>query len=79
MRNILERIGLNITIIREQRSLTQEQLAALAGLHRAYVGQVERGEKNIGLRNLQKIADALCVNVKDLLTFSSIDADSPFE
>ncbi|MHC4435452.1 MAG: helix-turn-helix domain-containing protein [Planctomycetota bacterium] len=56
MGNILERIGLNITLLREQRGLTQEKLAALAGLHRAYIGQVERGEmieqtcKEIGYR-----------------------------
>lgn len=66
MSNILDRIGLNIRIIREDRGLSQEKLAALAGLHRAYVGQVERGEKNIGLKNLQKIAKALGINVKDL-------------
>ena len=66
MGSIIEHIGLNIRIIREDRSLSQEKLAALAGLHRAYVGQVERGEKNIGLKNLQKIANALGVDVKDL-------------
>jgi len=53
--DIIERIGLNITIIRERRGLTQEKLAELASLHRAYIGQIERGEKNIGLKNMQKI------------------------
>ena len=67
MDNILERIGLNITIIREQQGLTQEKLAELAGLHRAYIGQIERGEKNIGLRNLEKIAKALDVNIRVLV------------
>lgn len=66
MDNIVDRVGLKIRIIREERGLSQEQLAALAGLHRAYIGQVERGEKNIGLKNLQKIAKALGVNVKNL-------------
>lgn len=70
--DIIKRIGLNITIIREQRGLTQEKLAELAGLHRAYIGQIERGEKNIGLRNLEKIAKALNVSIKALL-------DSPFD
>jgi transcriptional regulator with XRE-family HTH domain len=65
--NIIERIGLNITILRERKGLTQEQLAELAGLHRAYIGQIERGEKNIGLRNLEKIAKGLNVPVKTLL------------
>ena len=57
--DIIERIGLNITIIRERRGLTQEKLAELAGLHRAYIGQIERGEKNIGLKNLEKIVQAM--------------------
>jgi transcriptional regulator with XRE-family HTH domain len=65
--DITQRIGLNITIIREQQGLTQEKLAELAGLHRAYIGQIERGEKNIGLKNLEKIAKGLNVNVGDLL------------
>jgi transcriptional regulator with XRE-family HTH domain len=65
--NIIQRIGLNITIIRERQGLTQEKLAELAGLHRAYIGQIERGEKNIGLRNLEKIAKGLNVTVQTLL------------
>jgi len=52
---------------RLEKGLSQEKLAALADLHRAYVGQIERGEKNIGLKNLEKIAKALGVNIKDLL------------
>jgi len=65
--DIIERIGLNITIMRERRGLTQEKLAELADLHRAYIGQIERGEKNIGLRNLEKIAKALDVNIRVLV------------
>ena len=67
MSDINERVGLNIRKIREDQSITQEKLAALADLHRAYIGQIERGEKNIGLKNLEKIAKALKVNIKDLL------------
>ena len=70
MDNILERIGLKITLLREERGLTQEKLAELAGLHRAYIGQIERGEKNIGLRNLEKIAKALDVNIRVLVDTS---------
>ena len=57
----------DITIIRERQGLSQEKLAELAGLHRAYIGQIERGEKNIGLKNLEKIAKGLKISVKDLL------------
>jgi len=67
MSDINERVGLNIRKIREERGVTQEKLAALADLHRAYVGQIERAEKNIGLKNLEKIALALNVPVHVLL------------
>jgi len=67
MDDIVEQIGFNIRRMREERGLSQEKLGALADLHRAYVGQIERGEKNIGLKNLEKIAKALGLNVKELL------------
>jgi transcriptional regulator with XRE-family HTH domain len=63
MEDICARVGFNIRKIREEKKLTQEQLAGLADLHRAYMGQIERGEKNIGLRNLEKIAKALDVRI----------------
>jgi transcriptional regulator with XRE-family HTH domain len=65
MEDICTRVGFNIRDIREKKKLSQEQLANLADLHRAYVGQIERGEKNIGLRNLERIAKALKVSIKD--------------
>ena len=68
--DINEEVGFNIRRIREERGLSQEELAALAGLHRAYVGQIERGEKNIGLKNLEKIAKALEVPVRFLVDVS---------
>lgn len=47
--------------------MSQEQLAHKAGLHRTYIGGVERGERNIGLVNVYVIADALGVHVSALL------------
>ena len=70
---INEQVGFNIRRIREERRLSQEELAYLAGLHRAYIGQIERGEKNIGLKNLEKIANALNVNIRVLVDTSCID------
>ena len=70
---INEEVGFNIRRIREERDLSQEELADLAGLHRAYIGQIERGEKNIGLKNLEKIAKALDVSMKVLLDIYSMD------
>jgi len=71
--NINEEVGFNIRRIREVRGISQEELAVLAGLHRAYIGQIERGEKNIGLINLEKIAKSLNVSIKVLLDISAID------
>ena len=67
MHDINKEVGFNIRRVREDKGLSQEKLAALADLHRAYVGQIERGEKNVGLKNLEKIAKALKVDIKDLL------------
>jgi len=66
MEDICARVGFNIRRIREDKAISQEQLAGIADLHRAYIGQIERGEKNIGLRNLEKIAKALKVSIRDL-------------
>lgn len=67
MEDIVKQVGFNIRSIREERGISQEKLAGLADLHRAYIGQIERGEKNIGLKNLEKIATALGVETKELL------------
>ncbi|MBM4102570.1 MAG: helix-turn-helix transcriptional regulator [Planctomycetes bacterium] len=67
MDNICARMGQAIRKIREKKGLSQEKLADMADLHRTYIGQVERGEKNLTLRSLERIAKALGVNIKDLL------------
>ena len=53
---------------RQERGLTQEQLAARAGLHWTFVGQVERGRRNITLHNIVKLAAALDVDAGELVT-----------
>ncbi|HOK67853.1 MAG TPA: helix-turn-helix transcriptional regulator [Anaerohalosphaeraceae bacterium] len=67
MENICKRVGKAIRRYREQKGISQEKLAELADLHRTYIGQVERGEKNLTLLSIERIAKALGVNVKDLL------------
>lgn len=65
MKDINKLVRLNIKRIRNSKGMTQEMIALKTGLHRAYIGQIERGEKNIGLKNLQKIAQALGINIKE--------------
>lgn len=47
---------------RERMGMSQEELAARSGLHRTYVGSVERGERNVGLLNILRIAAALQIH-----------------
>ena len=63
---ILLSFGQRVHELRKKRNLSQEQLADMAGVHRTYIGMVERAEKNITLRNIKKIAKALDVNIKEL-------------
>ena len=64
-------VGANIRKAREAKGLSQEQLAALAGLDRTYIGGVERGERNVAALNLIRIAATLEVEVGDL--FPSVE------
>lgn len=52
---------------REARGLSQEALGELCGLHRTYVGSVERGERNLSLRNIHRIAAALGLAASELI------------
>ena len=63
---ILLHLGKQVQELRKDRNLSQEQLAELAGVHRTYIGMIERAEKNITLCNIERIAKALEVNIKDL-------------
>lgn len=64
---ILIKFGDRVREIRTQKGLSQEQLAHLADVHRTYIGMIERAEKNITLININKIAEALGVDLKELL------------
>jgi transcriptional regulator with XRE-family HTH domain len=59
--------GKGIRRVRTARGWSQEQLADRAGLHRTYIGAVERGERNISIVNLERIARALEVRLPELL------------
>jgi transcriptional regulator with XRE-family HTH domain len=58
--------GRRVRELREQRGLSQEQLAHESGLHRTYVGGIERGERNPSLINIARIATALDVHISEL-------------
>jgi len=61
------KFGEKVRELRVSKNLSQEQLADLANVHRTYIGMVERAEKNITLVNIEKIANALNVNITELL------------
>jgi len=61
-------LGERVRAARHARGVSQEQLAADSGLHWTYVGQVERGQRNLSLHNLLKLADGLAVDPGQLLT-----------
>ena len=58
--------GSKVRSIRKTLGISQESLADLSGLDRSYIGGVERGERNISLGNIEKIAQALDLSIKDL-------------
>lgn len=67
MSKITEIFGQRVRYFRKLKSLSQEELAASCYLHRTYIGGIERGERNVSLNNVEKIAQALDVPVTYLL------------
>lgn len=64
--DVLVKFGQRVREERRKLGLSQEQLAAAAGLHRTYIGMIERAEKNLTLENIAKIAKALGLPIRDL-------------
>ena len=67
-------IGINIKKYRLQKDFSQESLALSAGIHPAYLGRLERGEKCPTIDTLYKICDALKISVSELLNFKESNA-----
>ena len=67
--DLLKLVGRRIRDLRKERGMSQELLGEKGGFHYSYIGQIERGEKNIALLNIAKIADALDVSISQLFTY----------
>ena len=63
--NIKEKIGKKLKVLRTEKKLSQEKLAHLANLDRTYIPDIEKGERNISVTVLEKLATALNIPIKD--------------
>jgi transcriptional regulator with XRE-family HTH domain len=66
-KKFLQRLGDRVRKKREERGLTQQQLGDQCSLHRTFIGSVERGERNVSVLNLRRIAQVLRVRPAELL------------
>lgn len=66
-KKLLQNFGTNVRNYRIEKGFSQEQLAAKAKVHRTYIGGIERGERNVSLVNIARIADALSVRISDIV------------
>ena len=64
-REVLIKFGKKVREERAKLGLSQEELASRAGVHRTYIGMLERAEKNITLENIQKVCKALNLRIGD--------------
>jgi len=67
MPDIQKKFGDRLREIRKQKGLSQEGLAFKCGLHRTYISDIERGSRNISLKNIERIAKSLGISPKALL------------
>jgi transcriptional regulator with XRE-family HTH domain len=67
--DILKDFGLRVKQLRLEHNWTQQDLADQSGFHKNYIGMVERGERNISLRNIEMLAKAFGLNIQELINF----------
>ena len=73
----LQSFGQRLRELRQGADLSQEDLAELAGLHRTYVGGIERGERNVGILNILQLAKALRLHPRELLSWNEQPSQTP--
>ena len=66
--DILKKFGKRVRQLRKARGFSQQSFAAACGLDRTYIGGIERGERNVALRNIEVIARTLGLSVSELTT-----------
>lgn len=71
---ILMEYGQAIRRMRQKKSISQERLADLCGLHRTYISDIELGKRNVSLENIEKMAIALGMKISEL--FEVVEADA---
>jgi transcriptional regulator with XRE-family HTH domain len=65
--DLQRRLGRNLRVLRKTKGMSQEEFADALDIHRTYVGGLERGERNVTLKTVERIADALGIEPSDLL------------
>jgi transcriptional regulator with XRE-family HTH domain len=66
--DLQRRVGRNLRVFREARGLSQEAFAEVLGVHRTYMGAVERGERNLTLRSVERLAARIGIEPAELLS-----------
>lgn len=66
LRKIRKEFGLRVRVLRKEHGFSQEEFAYECGLHRTYMGDIERGERNISIDNIYKIAHTLKMSISEL-------------
>ncbi len=67
--DILITFGQRVKTLRTQKGISQEKFAELADVHRTYVGMIERAERNVTLKNIEKFAKALDISISELFNY----------
>jgi transcriptional regulator with XRE-family HTH domain len=71
IKDIEKQFGRRVRDLREAKHISQEELAFKAGMHRTYLGGIERGERNPALKNINALAKALEVDIAELFRFKA--------